>query len=176
MSSGSNLYDNLITIKILKKLIMPFDETSAFACGFIDKDGKLLISKSKARSEISSIDRLAFSLKRLLNKLGGENKIKNLVAAYFLIEDNQYNNLSDDEITVIFNKQFEFIDEETVSTMGIILEDLGAVSTNSVSNNGVNLNKDNKLGTLTRKKNHKLKKLVSFKEYLIYNKSNKLIK
>jgi hypothetical protein len=94
----SQIVDNLIAYRVLSMLVKPFDETEAYKLGIIDDKGKNLI---KAR-DLTSYDqknaynyltRLVFNLKRILNKLpGGESKLKNLVAAFFLLKEAYKNN------------------------------------------------------------------------------------
>ena len=88
------LFDNLIAFRVLYKLVTPFKDTDAFKYGIIDADGKLLRKAStlrtiKEKDAFTLLDRLVFNLKRLLMKLpGGDAKLKNIVAAYFLIKEN----------------------------------------------------------------------------------------
>lgn len=88
------LFDNLIAFRILYKLVTPFKDTNAFKYGIIDAEGKLLRKASTLRTtqekdSFTLLDRLVFNLKRLLIKLpGGDAKLKNIVAAYFLIKEN----------------------------------------------------------------------------------------
>jgi len=89
----SRIVNNLIAWRILTLLVKPFPETDAFRLGIIDKNGKNLIPSSKFNTdeEKDSYDylhRLVFNLKKLINKLpGGDTKIKNIVAALFLIKE-----------------------------------------------------------------------------------------
>lgn len=86
----SRIVDNLIAYRVLSMLVKPFDETDAFRFGIIDKNGKKL-RDPKTEEEKDSYDylsRLTFNLKKLLNKLpGGDSKLKNIVAALFLIKE-----------------------------------------------------------------------------------------
>lgn len=89
----AQVVDNLIAYRVLSMLVQPFSETKAFKLGIIDGEGNNLI---KAR-DLTTVDqkdaytylhRLVFNLKKMLNKLpGGESKLKNLVAAFFLVKE-----------------------------------------------------------------------------------------
>ena len=89
----SQVIDNLIALRVLTLLVKPFSETDAFKLGIIDNKGKNLIKPSKFTSAeqkeaYTFLHRLVFNMKKIINKLpGGENKLKTLVAAYFLIKE-----------------------------------------------------------------------------------------
>lgn len=88
------MIDNLLAFKILWMLVTPFKDTSAFKLGIVDETGKLLkpvndLKAGEERDAYNVLVRLVFNLKRMLNKLpGGESKLKNFAAAYFLIKEN----------------------------------------------------------------------------------------
>lgn len=87
------MIDNMIAFRVLLKLVTPFKETEAYKLGIIDADGVLLrkvstLTSIADREAYNLLNRLVFNLKRMLNKLpGGEHKLKNLAAAYFLINE-----------------------------------------------------------------------------------------
>lgn len=89
----SNVVDNLIAYRLLVMLTTPFAETAACKLGIIDSDGNILIKARdlKTREQKDSytyLHRFVFNVKRLINKLpGGESKLKNIVAAFFLIKE-----------------------------------------------------------------------------------------
>jgi hypothetical protein len=90
---ASRLMDNLIALRLLYKLVTPFDQTEAFKLGIIDAKGKVLRPASTLHTDTEKdaynyLDRLIFNVKRLINKLpGGESKLKNLTAAYFMVRE-----------------------------------------------------------------------------------------
>lgn len=84
--------DNLVAFRILYMLVTPFDQTDAFKLGVIDKDGNVLVKirdqTSEQKDAYDMLDRLVFSLKRLLGKLpGGKSQIASLAAAYYLVKE-----------------------------------------------------------------------------------------
>lgn len=87
------IVDNLIAYRILSMLVTPFKETDAYKLGIIDEVGHNLIKASKFTSQeqkdaYNYLTRLVFNLKKILNKLpGGDAKLKNIVAAFFLIKE-----------------------------------------------------------------------------------------
>lgn len=88
----SNYLDNLIAFRVLYALTVPFDKTPAFKAGVIDAEGNILIKADKRTAEqhdaYDVLDRLVFSLKRLLGKIpGGKSNIASLAAAYWLIRE-----------------------------------------------------------------------------------------
>jgi hypothetical protein len=90
---ASRIVDNMIALRLLYKLVTPFDNTDAFKLGIIDAHGKVLRPASSLKTDqekdaYNYLDRLIFNIKRLVNKLpGGESKLKNLTAAYFMVRE-----------------------------------------------------------------------------------------
>jgi len=90
---SSRMIDNLIAVRMLYMLVTPFEKTKAYELGIIDADGKILRKASELTTDdekdaYNYLTRLVFNVKRLINKLpGGESKLKNFVAAYFLIKE-----------------------------------------------------------------------------------------
>jgi len=110
----SRIVDNLIAYRILWMLVTPFDKTPAYRLGIIDEKGKLLrkmaeLRTDEERSAYTYLHRLVFNLKRILIKLpGGDSKLKNIVAAFFLIkecyEKNDTTALLEEKYMVILQK------------------------------------------------------------------------
>ena len=90
---ASAIVDNLIAFRVLYMLVTPFTETQAYKLGIIDAEGKNLrkastLKKPEERDAYNYLTRLVFNMKRILNKLpGGDSKLKNLVAAMFLVKE-----------------------------------------------------------------------------------------
>lgn len=90
---SSRLIDNLIAAKLLYMLVTPFEKTEAFKLGIIDAKGKVLRPANTLKTDAEKdaynyLTRLIFNVKRLINKLpGGENNLKNLTAAYFMVKE-----------------------------------------------------------------------------------------
>ena len=95
----TRVVDNITAFRILKMLITPFNETEAFHLGIIDASGKPLrkvasLGSSAEKDAYTYLHRLVFTLKKLINRLpGGESKLKNLVAALWLVKE-QYRSSS----------------------------------------------------------------------------------
>ena len=110
----SRLVDNLIAYRILSMLVTPFDKTPAYRLGIIDEKGKLLRKMTELRTDeerngYTYLHRLVFNLKRILIKLpGGDSRLKNIVAAFFLIkecyEKNDTTALLEEKYMVILQK------------------------------------------------------------------------
>lgn len=89
----SAIVDNLIAYKILSMLVTPFTETEAYKLAIIDAEGKNLrkvssLKTSEEKDAYNYLYRLVFNMKRILGKLpGGDTKMKNLVAALWLIKE-----------------------------------------------------------------------------------------
>jgi hypothetical protein len=135
------MLDNLIAMRILYKLVTPFVDSDAYKLGIIDEKGKLLkkpseFTTSEEKDAYDMLDRLVFNLKRLLSKLpGGDNKLKNLAAAYFLVKEHYDNEeVSDD----MLQEQLEtfsnvWLVEETLEVMKFLelMEEDGGVGVNN---------------------------------------------
>lgn len=93
---SNKLVDNLITLRILFMLVQPFKESKAYATGVIDELGNVLV-KSADRTQIQKesygpLDRMVYTLKRLLAKLpGGDTKLKSIIAGFWLIKESYEN-------------------------------------------------------------------------------------
>jgi hypothetical protein len=87
------MIDNILAFRILYMLVMPFDQTDAYKFGIIDAEGNALkkskdLKKSEEKDAYTMLDRLVFSLKKLLGKVpGGKSKLASLVAAYWLVKE-----------------------------------------------------------------------------------------
>ena len=90
---SNRVIDNLIAFRVLSMLVKPFKETDAYKLGIIDEKGNTLIKSSQfttdqQRNAFNYLTRLVFNLKKLINKLpGGESKLKNIIAAFFLLKE-----------------------------------------------------------------------------------------
>ena len=105
----SQVIDNLIAYRVLSMLVKPFKDTDAYKLGIIDDKGNNLIksrdfTKQEQKDAYNYLTRLVFNLKKLLGKLpGGDNKLKNLIAALFLIKEAHTKRLSQiDESRLLF--------------------------------------------------------------------------
>jgi len=92
---ASRAIDLLITYRIMKLLVTPFDKQEAFKYGIIDKQGKVLkpwrtLKGSKEKSSYTMLHRFVFNLKRILQKVGLGGKLGTFaVALATLIRENK---------------------------------------------------------------------------------------
>jgi hypothetical protein len=106
----SRIVDNLIAYRILKMLVTNFEDTEAFKLGIIDKHGKnlrktSLLQTTREREAYTYLNRLVFNVKKLINRLpGGENKLKSLIAALWLVKE-QYQ--SGSRSTAMLQEKFD---------------------------------------------------------------------
>ena len=83
--------DLLITYRIIKLLVTPFEKHDAYRYGIIDKDGKVLrktgdLQTSKEKDSYTILHRFVFNLKRLINLIpGGKSKLGTYAAALGLL-------------------------------------------------------------------------------------------
>lgn len=146
----SRIVDNLLAYKILTLLVTPFEQTKAFKLGIIDKHGNNLkksssLSTSEERDSYTYLNRLAFNMKKIINRLpGGESKIKSIVAALWLVKEyyesgNRTTSLMEDKyksLLEVLNNNVILAEEEILVTKffaedGVVANVTGAaVSTN----------------------------------------------
>ena len=87
--------DLVITYRVVKLLVTPFEKQEAFKYGIIDKNGKVLrpfrtISKTKEKQSYTILHRFVFNLKRFLAKVGIQGKLGSFaVALATLIRENK---------------------------------------------------------------------------------------
>jgi len=85
--------DTIITYRILKKLVTPFNETEAYRLGIIDDRGRVLkkerdLKTDAEREAYTLLDRLVFRLKRIIEKVPVDNKrLVSLASALLLIRE-----------------------------------------------------------------------------------------
>ena len=88
--------DSIIAYRILKMLVVPFENTDAFKQGIVDKNGKELKKMSELntvaeRDAYTILHRLVFRLKRIVNKVPIENKkLASFAAALSLIKEHAH--------------------------------------------------------------------------------------
>ena len=86
MSRGIDL---LITYRVVKMLVTPFERTQAFKLGIIDKDGKVLRKfktiKGSERKYYTMLHRFVFNLKRILQKVGLGSRLGSFAVALALL-------------------------------------------------------------------------------------------
>ena len=133
----SNTIDNLIAFRVLYMLVTPFEKTEAFKLGVIDKDGNVLVKMKdqtpEQKDSYSVLNRLVFSLKRLLGKIpGGKSQIATLAAAYYLIKESHESGIPLNEqrvrnIITLVNEGITLVEEELIVEEFLsVFEDGGA--------------------------------------------------
>jgi len=92
---ASRLVDTLITYRIIKLLVTPFENQEAFKQGIIDKDGKVLkrnrdLKTSAEKKTYTYLHRFVFNLKRILKRVGLGSKLGSFaVALALLLKENK---------------------------------------------------------------------------------------
>ena len=83
--------DLLITYRIIKLLVTPFEKQDAYKYGIVDKDGKVLrktsdLNTGKEKDSYTVLHRFVFNLKRLINIIPGcKSKLGTYAAALGLL-------------------------------------------------------------------------------------------
>lgn len=94
-TSGSRPIDFLITYRIIKLLVTPFQQQDAFKYGIIDKDGNVLrkyktITNTQEKRSYTLLHRFVFNIKRLLSKVGLGSRLGSLATGLaLLIKENK---------------------------------------------------------------------------------------
>jgi hypothetical protein len=126
---ASRAIDLLITYRIMKLLVTPFDKQEAFKYGIIDSKGKVLkpfrtIQKTAEKQSYTILHRFVFNLKRILQKVGLGGRLGTFaIALATLIRENkefeQHQSLI--ESTVIKYLKKEKLYEELLQEEGHIV-------------------------------------------------------
>ena len=89
--------DFLITYRVTKLLVTPFEKQEAYKYGIIDDKGKVLkkyktLKTEKERKSYTLLHRFVFNLKRILKKVGLGSKLGSFAVALALLikEDKRY--------------------------------------------------------------------------------------
>ena len=141
------IVDNLIAYRILNLLVTPFVNSEAYKLGIIDEKGTNLkrassLKTQREKDSYTYLHRLVFNMKKILGKLpGGDSKLKNLVAALFLVKEHYYSGeeLLEESVVSLVQKLDEgvFLVEEEIETRRFLslMEDMGvaAVPSNNTS-------------------------------------------
>jgi|TARA_Y100000296_G_scaffold21674_1_gene25681 hypothetical protein len=97
--------DLLITYRVIKLLVTPFEKTKAFKLGIIDKAGKVLrkartLKTSEEKTAYTLLHRFVFNLKRMIHLVpGGKSKIGTYAAALvMLLREDRENYLNSNDI------------------------------------------------------------------------------
>ncbi len=92
--------DLLITYRVIKMLVTPFEKQPAYALGIIDNNGKVLrkaktLKNAKEKEAYTLLHRFVFNLKRLINIIpGGKTKLGTYAAALgLLLKENKEINM-----------------------------------------------------------------------------------
>ena len=89
--------DFLITYRVVKLLVTPFEKQEAYKFGIIDNKGKVLkkyktLKTEKERKSYTLLHRFVFNLKRILQKVGLGSKLGSFAVALALLikEDKKF--------------------------------------------------------------------------------------
>lgn len=135
---ASRVIDNVIAYKILRMLVTNFNNTEAFKLGIIDASGKTIrktnqFTTDAERNAYNYLTRLVFNMKKLINKLGGENQLKSMAAAIWLIKETyKTGNIRLYELEVKYTKIMELnihLVEEEILVNRFLKEDAPANNT-----------------------------------------------
>ena len=112
--------DLVITYRLIKLLITPFEKQDAFKLGIIDKDGKVLkkytsLKKREEKNAYTQLHRFVFNLKRILKRVGLGGRLGSFaVALGLLLKENkhylQHKNLMERAVITYLKDTNQFVD------------------------------------------------------------------
>ena len=116
----SRFVDSIIAYRILRMLVIPFEETDAYKLGIIDKNGKELkrmgqLNTVDERDAYSILHRMIFRIKKIINKVPLENKkLLNFAAALSLIKEHYNTEIEpiDLELQFISRRDSKLLEED----------------------------------------------------------------
>ena len=89
--------DLVITYRVIKLLVTPFERQEAFKYGIIDKDGKVLkkytsLKRREEKNAYTQLHRFVFNLKRILKRVGLGGRLGSFAVALALLlrENKEY--------------------------------------------------------------------------------------
>ena len=100
-----NALDAAYAVRFLRLLTMKWTDTKAYKQGIIDKDGKLIKKNldSSDRKVWNMFHKLAFNLKRLINKLPfGKATLSSYIAGLWLLKD--HTEMDDNELAFVLRE------------------------------------------------------------------------
>jgi len=115
----SRAIDLIITYRVVKMLVTPFNKFKAFELGIIDEKGnslkKMKEVKGSDRKHYTMLHRFVFNLKRILQKVGLGSRLGSFAVALALLikEDKTYANYKDaiESSVISFLKEQKLYDE-----------------------------------------------------------------
>jgi len=123
----SRIVDNLIAYRVLKMLVTNFEDTEAYKLGIIDAKGKNIrksntLSTGEEKDAYTYLNRLIFNVKKIINKLpGGENKMKSLIAALWLVKEHYQ---SGNRSTAMLQEKFDNIMKMLDNRVSLVEEEI----------------------------------------------------
>lgn len=132
-----NIGKNILAMKVLAMIATPFEDTEAFKLGIINKSGYVVKDPHSVEEQNSYtlLERLTFTLKRLIEKIpGGKGKIGSLAAAYWLVKESDENTdllVLEQRFTELIESDVCFVEEEF--EIKRIIEDGEVVAANNTA-------------------------------------------
>jgi hypothetical protein len=131
---AGKVVDLILIYQFLKRLTTPFDKTDAYQLGIIDKDGKKIKDPETKEEEnaYGYFDRLAFNIKKLIEKVpGGKSRLASYAAALYLIREsaNPKEHYTEEELIEGWVTAMDQLEESTGKTLNELMEDAPANAT-----------------------------------------------
>jgi hypothetical protein len=109
-------------------LVTPVKETKAYKLGIVDEKGNNLkktssLSTSEEKEAYTYLHRLVFNMKKIINKVGGESKLKSIVASLWLVKE--YYETKDRSLSLMEDRYIRIL--EVVNNNVVLVEEELAV-------------------------------------------------
>jgi hypothetical protein len=109
-------------------LVTPVKETKAYKLGIVDEKGNNLkktssLSTSEEKEAYTYLHRLVFNMKKIINKVGGESKLKSIVASLWLVKE--YYETKDRSLSLMEDRYIRIL--EAVNNNVVLVEEELAV-------------------------------------------------
>lgn len=120
------IVDNMIALRIMYLLVLPFRKWPACKQGIIDDEGNLLETKRKS-SDWTMLHKMVAKLKRFIQMApGGKSIIASLIGAYMLVKEQYENEVEYDNISERYEQVMASLTEEDISKYSPLLEEIGS--------------------------------------------------
>ena len=118
-----NIIDNVVAVRILYLLTLPFEKWEAFKEGIISADGEF-ITRGSDSENWTMLHRLVARLKIILEKIPlGKSRLASIAAAYLLVRESCWdNNIWPEDVEKSYERTA--VDFKTYALVSRLLEDV----------------------------------------------------
>lgn len=133
----ARIIDNIIALRIIYLLTVPFEKTDAFKLGLIDANGKQLkkAETSEEKNATSMLHRLVWNIKKVFALApGGKTRLGSLAAAYLLVKESHQAGHTEREALLYFNENFDRVYGLPFEERELVIDAFEALTEDAVAN------------------------------------------